>query len=280
MSGALRFEHISLGARFGTFGDAEIVCDYGVETNEPLPLDHPCVADMSFQGLLRVHGASSSFFLKTMLSADIDSLDHVGAGCHGLMLTAQGEIIDLIFVLRTGDLEYMLVTDAPVAEEAAEWLDSNSRVSDSNGRVFADVEVEDQGGSLSTLCMMGPGCSEMLDELAGADPVSPASFTGMLQKGLVFSDAIGSVPLMVATEPGLEGALLVWGSESGIAMLWHALMGFEELQAIGFDQLVSIKRSHGLWLEGVEDGRYLKPAEAGLGHLLRVGGGFVGAAAL
>ncbi len=375
-------EHVELGARFGTFGDIEIPLDYGVPADEPIPLNHPLLADGSYRGYIRVCGQDSAFFLQTMLSADISSLTRIGSSCHGLTLTAQGEIIALVFVLRTGDFEFIVATDAPVVEELVDWLDSNSRVSDANGRVFSGVEVSDQSDALASIELMGPACIEFLDELAGsggfwelaadgsadksdagsspdvgsssdvgpssdpdvgsspdASPSSDAgetavstdasdisiaaddsditiylspdslapddsltfatdmpdvtsrdaakthspdspSFSEMLADGLCYSEAIASIPIMLAVEPSLENNIILWASREAIKIIWRSLLGFEELQVVGFNQCKMIRQAHGLWLRDLEGQKYLSPAEAGLEELLRPDGAFVGASAL
>ena len=274
---ALKYEHAELGARFGTFGEAEVVLDYGIEVDEPLPLDHPLVCDLSFQGSIRVVGADAARFLQTLTTGDIDALDHVGACCHALALTAEAEVIDLVYVLRTGDYEFMLVVDAPVVSELVEWLGQACALKDDDGPVFPDVSVEDETGRLACLCLMGAGAQGVLLEFATRDE-TPA-LEKALSEGLYFGTAIGGQPMMVACDPEVEGSFLVYASRNIAIALWRALMGFEELQAVGFDQYVSIRRAHGLWLEGVDEGRYRTPAEAGLAHLLRPGGGYVGAGA-
>lgn len=270
---ALKAEHAELGARFGSFGDAEVVLDYGMPVDEPLPLDHPLALELSFQGTLRVWGADAMRFLQALTSADVEGLGHPGAGAYGLVLTSESEIVDLVRIVRTGDVEFLLVTDAPVTDEVLEWLGRFSTLEDAEGRLFPDVSIEDQTGQLAALGLMGPGGADILCELAGE---GASGLQSALSTGVYLGQDIGGLPMMVVTDFEVESTLSIYASRAVATALWRTLMGFLEVQAVGFDQYVSIRRACGLWLDGVEDGRYRTPDEAGLAHLLRSGGGYVG----
>ncbi|MGI6221880.1 MAG: hypothetical protein ACOYIP_08485 [Coriobacteriales bacterium] len=272
----LHDEHVRLGARFGSFGAWEVPLDYGIAFSETLPLDHPLIADVSYQGAIHVTGADSARFLQTMLTADICSLEVLGAGAPALALTPAGEVIDLLYVIRTGDAEYLIVASAPNTDEVVEWLTDHSAVADDEGRLFPDVSVHDQTGQLAAIVLMGPGYIDMLAEFAAA----PERVHGGWEAGMYLGSDIGGIPLMMVRVRECEDAAILYGAPAGLRALWEALLGFPELQAVGFDQLVLAARYHGLWLDGVEEGRYRTVAEAGLGHLVRPEGGFVGAAAL
>ena len=289
----LHAQHVQLGARFRAFGPAEVVADYGVAVDEPLPLDHPLMVDLSFQGAIRVFGVGAQRFLQAMLSADIQKLDRVGSSCYALMLTSEAYIIDVAYVVRTGEDEFMLVVDAPVVDECMEWMDNNSRIAMKGERVFPDVEVADQTGQLATIALMGPGTVQLLQELAGfrgagagaagvdADDAAGAiEMARDLEAGFHFDDRIANMPMMMLSDFEVEGSVLVYCPRQVAAPLWEALLGFEELQVVGLDQYVSIRRAHRTWLDSVEDGKYQTPQQAGLEHLLRESGGYVGARAL
>ena len=272
----LHDEHVRLGARFGSFGDWEVPLDYGIPMSEDLPLDHPLITDFSFQGTVHVTGADSARFLQTMLTADIEAIDVLGGSVPALALTPAGEVIDLIHVVRTGDAEYLLITNAPNTDEVVEWLTDHASVADDEGRLFPDVDVTDETGRLAAIALMGPGYIDMLASFASA----PERVYGGWEAGMFFGGEIGGIPLMMIRLRGLEDAAILYGSPEGLGALWDALLGFPELQAVGFDQLVLVARFCGLWLDGVDEGRYRTVAEADLGHLVRPSGGFVGESAL
>lgn len=278
----LHIEHERLGARFGMFGPAEVAEDYGIEFHEKLPLEQPLLTDLSFQGAIRVSGRDSARFLQGMLTADIGALETVGSSCYALMLMSDGYAIDVVFVARTGTGEYLLMVDAPVVDECFEWLDNNSRIALEGERVFPDVQVEDQTGKLATLCLMGPGVVAILEELAGVPKryIGDSEISRELASGIHFDSKIANVPMLMLADPAVEGSVLVYCSRPVVCPLWEALLGFGELQVVGFSQYVEIRERKGLWLKGVDGSICYTPAEAGLGHLLREGGGFVGARAL
>ena len=271
---ALKAEHAELGARFGSFGDAEVVLDYGIPVDEPLPLDHPLALELSFQGSIHVVGNDAARFLQALTSADVEGLGHPGAGVYGLVLTSESEIIDLVRIVRTGDAEFLLVTDAPVTGEVLEWLERFAALEDAEGKLFPGVSIEDQTGRLAVLGLMGAGGADILCELAGE---GASRLQSALSTGIYLGHDIGGLPMMIVADHEVESTLSIYASRAVATALWRTLMGFLEVQAVGFDQYVSIRRAHGLWLDGVEEGRYRTPDEAGLTHLLRPGGAYVGA---
>ena len=99
---------------------------------------------------------------------------------------------------------------------------------------------------------------------------------GGWEAGMYFGADIGGISVMMVRVREFENAAILYGASAGLRALWEALLGFPELQAVGFDQLVLVARHCGLWLDGVDEGRYRTVAEAGLGHLVRASGGFVG----
>ena len=275
-------EHAQMGARMGEFGDTEVVLDYGKKYNDPLPLQEPFVADLSFQGTIRVVGASGLSFLQAMLTADIQQLEAIGNSCFSLMLTSQAEIIDIVYVIRTGSDEYILMVDAPVLDECMEWLKNNAHLAVEGQRVFPEVEVEDQSGNLGIICLMGPGALEPLAALAGipANEIEQSDLAGGVRSGLCYTDAVGGLPMMIFSQPQVEGSMLLMQSPTATVALWQALLGFEQLQFMGFEQYVEVRKFCGLWLEGVSEGEYKTPQQAQLQSLLRKSGGFAGARAL
>ena len=70
----MRIEHDRLGARYVEYGEAEVVADYGIDYSIDLPLENPLLIDLSFQGMLRVSGPDSGYFLHTVISCDVASL--------------------------------------------------------------------------------------------------------------------------------------------------------------------------------------------------------------
>ena len=280
----LLFEHERLGARFGSFGDAVVALDYGIPVDEPLPLDHPLIADLSFQSVIRVAGTGSHGYLSALLTGDIAAMDHIGATGWSLVLDGEGRVFDVVLAMRTGDDEYLLMADAPAGRTVFGWMDALRRLR-LDGKVgsgdepaaellFGDVEVADQSGQLGAICLMGPDTAPMLDELCGGR--ASASEGLVAGRGLCFSDDIPAMPFMAVRDGSLEQSLVVFASRIATVALWQALLGFPELQVVGLDQYESIRRARGLWLDGIGDGARPTPVQAGIEGLLRPGGGYVG----
>lgn len=278
----LHSDHARLGARFGMFGPAEVVNDYGIEFHEKLPLEEPLLTDLSFQGTIMVSGHDSQRFLQGMLTADISALADVGRSCYALMLMSDAHALDIVYVARTGTEEYLIMADAPAEADCAEWLSNNSRIELEGEPLFPDVQVEDQTGKLATICLMGPGAVAILEDLAGVPKpyIGDSDIARDLERGIHLDDQIANVPMLMLADPAVEGSILVFCSRPVASPLWEALVGYGELQVVGFEQYVEIRKAKGLWLKGVDGSMLYTPSEAGLEHLLRDGGGFVGARAV
>lgn len=272
----MRREHDRLGARYIVYGGAEVVADYGIDYHIDLPLANPLLVDLSFQGMLRVSGPDSGFFLHTVLTCDVGSLTH-GHSSHALMLDGEGNVIDELLVICSGDDEYMLIVDAPVIDETFDWLKTIAAAVSARDGLFSEVQIGNESGALAMLAIMGPDRLSMLNELR-TEPNAP-DLSIQLGSGTCFTRSIGGIPMMLIADEPAE-TILVLCSREGAAALWQALLSFPELQAIGLRPYEQVMRDMGLWLDGLEEGRLLSVSESGLAHLLRETHDFVGASAL
>lgn len=269
-------EHERLGARFMEFGEHRVVADYGIDYAIDVPLENPLLMDLSFQSLIRVSGKDSGYFLHTVLTADINSLSQ-GNNCHSLMLDGEGNVIDQVLVVCSGDDEYMLLVDEPVASEVLSWLqDIASAVSAKNG-LFAAVKIEDAGDELAAISIIGPDRFEMLNELRTQENAPDMRI--QLGSGTCFTTAIGNIAMLMVSDEAAS-AIDIFTSPVGANALWQALLSFPDLQAIGFNAYKQVMGDFGLWLDGIEDGRYLSVSESGLAHMVRQQRDFVGANAI
>lgn len=272
---SLAREHASLGARFSDFGPYRVPCDYGPEETLDEMLDHPLLIDMSYQGLMRVSGQDSYYFLQTMCTSDIASLTAIGGFKLSLLLTSDAGIIDLIEVVKTGDEEFLIVANAPHAREVSAWLSANARISDDEGAVFPDLSVQDESGVLAQFVMIGPHVTDSLAELSGC------RFTDTPHNGTIHLFQIDDIPLMTVDENvGEHEGLRLFFPQHFAKRLWNALLAFPEIQVIGLGSYQRIRMAAHEYLPDMEGSGYLNPIEAGLAHLLRNERDFVGARAL
>ncbi len=234
--------------------------------------------DMSAVGKLRLSGASSHDFIRTMCTADTEPLGELGGVAASLILTSEAEIIDVVLVIRTGDNEYMITTNEENADEVFSWLEAHARIKDDQGPIFEGLEVSDESQTLADIVLFGPGSKAVLDELsAGTLDVAPK--TGKLS--MVQLDTVPVMLLQTPVLPGYDGeAYELFCSQTGANGIVYALMSFPEIDPMEMDEYVELRKKLGTWFSAAEDAAYTYPDEAGLMHLVRSEYDFVGAKAL
>jgi|GEM_PF-3038028 len=271
----LESEHRDLGARFGDFGPYEVPLDYGEAETLDDELDHPLLADASYQGLLRVSGKDAYLFLHTMCTADLSTLDSIGSFTPSLVLTGEGEVIDLIDIFVTGDDEYLIIANAPHAEELFAWLDAHSMLEDKEGKVFPDLELSDESGLLAQFVLLGPGAVVPLEDMA------ETPFERAPHDNAISLLKLDEVPAMVAhVEIENTDVYRIFVPSDRAALVWRSLLSFPEIQVIGLRNYQRILERASLLLPDMESPAYQTPSEAGMVRLLRNERDFVGAHAL
>ncbi|MDR3308229.1 MAG: hypothetical protein LBS58_04965 [Coriobacteriales bacterium] len=225
-------------------------------------------------GKLRISGADAGRFIATMTTANSERLALVGAAAPALLLTGEGEVIDVVMAIRTGDAEYMLTTSPSVAGEAFDWLLAHSKLCDGNGPVFPCLSITDETMSLAVAVLIGAGGRAVLDELVqGTLAASTMESLSLVQ--------LDTVPVMVLTYPFLkEEVFELYCAPGRWDAIEHVLLSFPEIDPIPLQHYLDARRAHGTWFAAAEDGAYRYPDEAGLAHLIRPDASYVGAAAL
>ncbi len=222
--------------------------------------------DMSEHGVTRIAGADALFFLRTMCSADFSAVVAVGDNVQGLFLNSQGEIIELATIFMTGDSEYLVLTSPQNHDELIEWLEAHSQIADEQGRVFPNLELDDQSDKLGVLMIYGPSGEDVLGRLKAAQG-----------KELLFLDfrieelayGIPSMPAFMLVAP------LTTASEVG-----ELLSGYLDLEVEYPDQFNERLLDAETMPASIYGDAYVKPKQAGLENLLRPEADFVGARAL
>src|SRR5215472_13710132 len=128
--------HSTLGARFSTISDSEVVMNYGEAGMEYAALhEQAAVMDLSFRSRLCVTGADRVRFLHGQATNDIKRLQ-TGEGCYAALVNAKGRMeSDLnVYCLRE---ELLLDFEPGLAESVSQRLDKYI--------VADDVQVIDVG---------------------------------------------------------------------------------------------------------------------------------------
>ncbi len=268
----LHVEHKNLGGRLSDFGPYVIAYDYGPLETVDDELDHPLLTDATYQGLLRVSGKDSYHFLQTMCTADILSLQEIGDHIYSLVLTGEAEIIDLIEVVKSGSYEFLIISDAPHAEELYEWFDAHAHLDDEQGPLFCDLVITNETGVLGQFVLWGPSSFSIIEKLAALDKEQ------FLHDGSLFMISWEHTPLMIVEE-SLSGisVLRIFFPIAFSIPFWRALLSFPELQVIGRKNYERLLSDAGILFPNATSASYLTPGEAQLEHLLRIDRDFVGA---
>ncbi|HBT95055.1 MAG TPA: hypothetical protein DEB24_02630 [Coriobacteriia bacterium] len=234
--------------------------------------------DMSAVGKLRLSGASSHDFIRTMCTADMEPLKELGGVVASLILTAEAEVIDVVLVIRTGDNEYMITTSEENSDEVFSWLAAHAEIKDEQGLIFEGLEVADESQTLADIVLFGPGSKAVLDELS-AGTLEDAPATGKLS--MVQLDTVPVMLLQTPVLPGCNGeAYELFCSQTGANGIVYALMSFPEIDPMEMDEYAELRKAAGTWFAAAEDAAYTYPDEAGLMRLVRSERDFVGAKAL
>jgi hypothetical protein len=226
-------------------------------------------------GRIRLSGASAALFIHTMTTVDISSLDEVGAAAAALILTGQGEIIDLVILARTGDTEYMLTTHPATKDEVFAWLEAHAELSDEAGSVFSQLELEDKTKDLKTVAVYGPAAHCIVNDLAGGE--LDAALLGRCV-GLCELDGL---PAFVFSYPLLEGGYFELSVAPNCApSLEHLLLSFSEIDPDSWEEYCAKRQAARTWFSGAEQSEYRRPDSPELSALMRTTRDFVGARAL
>lgn len=222
--------------------------------------------DISMSGAIRVVGNDAPRFVRTMYSGSMEHFDELFGVSQGMFLNAQGEVIDMCGVVRTGDDECLIMCSPDNLGELMMWLQAHAELEDDNGKIFPDVTVEDQSMKLAMMLIYGTPSNVLFDSLkqACADKVFMIACD--------FEHATYAIPRG-------PGHLLVVAPNVApqIGDFLNEALNVEVLQLGEYrDQLMS----SGQIAEGLDGAEYSKPQDLGLTSYLRDVHDFVGARAL
>lgn len=222
--------------------------------------------DLSEYGTLRIAGASASLFVQTMFTGSLEPLGTLFGYSCGLLVNGQGEVIDTVGVMRTGDDEYLMLTTPGNSEECLEWLQAHLEIEDSGERVFADTVVEDQSSLIAVLALYGAG--------------APAVFAS-LQK------ACGDQVLFMAAQPDegaygipMDPSYLLFVPINLASQIGDFLQSCLNLEVVDYEAFVAAAAQANRYNLMLQAPEYHTPAQLGVEHLLRPEHDFVGAKAL
>ncbi len=148
--------HQQAGAKIVPFAGYEMPVNYadGIIKEHLHTREKAGLFDVSHMGQIRVSGSNAALLLETLMPIDIVSLQP-GQQRYGLLLNAQGGIIDDLMVARIGENEFMLVVNA-----ACKINDFNHL----NNQLGSRLQLEMMPHQ-SLLALQGPAAAQVMQRL-------------------------------------------------------------------------------------------------------------------
>jgi len=115
--------------------------------------------DVSHMGEFKVSGPGAESLLQQLTPNDVSKLTPGRIQYSGL-LTESGTYVDDLLVYRLGEEEFLLVVNAANADKDFAWIE---------GRVSADVNLENVSADYGLLALQGPRAEEILSALTPID---------------------------------------------------------------------------------------------------------------
>lgn len=236
--------------------------------------------DVSQLGKIHLSGQSVYEFVRVMTTLDMHHLDASGRAGVALVLNAEGDIIDVVMVARTGSYEYIFITHPQTVGELTEWLQAHAKITSSEGTaVFEDIKVENKSRSVASFALYGPKALAILNELGQVD------LKAKLGKDKLGLMTIGELEVLVIRWPFLcsheEGAVYeVYLPAQGSEVFKEILLGFAEIDLEEFEAYKARRSTAQTWFTAAEEAAYIKPKSKSLQALMRLENDFVGARAL
>ncbi|MFQ5562975.1 MAG: glycine cleavage T C-terminal barrel domain-containing protein [Parvularculaceae bacterium] len=216
--------------------------------------NNAAVIDMGAITHYAVRGKESAVMLSRATSAPADSLE-LGEGARGVILDAEGGVIDLVETTRLADALFLLTTSRPHARRLK------------LGTRGFEVDVEDITGQIAAIGLIGP------DARAAAAAAGLETASGYLAaQGRVRGVETAARPIQIGAVSGVE---LIFPMEESLT-IWERLRRASAPTPIGLDAFEILRIEAGAPRPGVDftpaDAARSKeiirtPEELGLPHL-------------
>jgi len=268
---ALADRHAALGASFTDFGGWNMPVRYTSDLAEHHAVRTTAgLFDISHMAEFLVTGSGAAAFLDYALAGRISTMK-IGKAKYSLLLDETGGVIDDVIVYRTGDDDFLVISNAGNRALVAEAFVART--------AHISAVVEDISDQMSLIAVQGPRAREIVEATVDVTDVAPALADlgyyawsqGRFQGEKLFIARTGytgedGFELMVpnALAPALWDALLAAGEPLGLVPAGLAARDTLRLEA-------------GMPLHGHELSTAIRPAQAGLGRVVSADKGeFVG----
>ncbi|MGE4170736.1 MAG: glycine cleavage system aminomethyltransferase GcvT [Candidatus Margulisiibacteriota bacterium] len=255
----LHNEHLALKAKMTPFAGFDMPVWYSSIQEEHRAVRQSAgLFDISHMGVLRLTGPNTQAFLQTLICNDVaKALAHKMV--YGMMLNADGMILDDIMVGYCDDGSFYLVVNASNKAKILAWMAQHN----TDG-----VQIEDQGPTHGFMALQGPKALAMATELF-------PEIQDMPRFGL---KRLSPTVLVMRTGYTGEDGVEILVANAACPQVWKALLSKGAIPC-GLGARDSLRIEAGLPLYGHELSESIHPHMTRYGWVVK-GSGFIGQAAL
>lgn len=283
--------HAALGASFTDFGGWDMPLKYGSELAEHRAVREAAgIFDLSHMGEVRVTGAGAAAFLDYALVAKYSTMK-VGKAKYGVIVNAEGYLLDDLITYRIGEEEFLIVPNASNTPVVVAALTERLETFLTEVEPGADVRMVDESGDTSLIAVQGPNSQDII--LTALDKGADGTFGPRTTSADAADDAetrtvgeavaeLGYYAWMPVTIAGIDLVLARTGytGEDGFELyvpniaatrLWDTLMtagAGHGLVPAGLAARDSLRLEAGMPLYGNELTLTTTPFDVGLGRMI------------
>jgi len=249
LESALLEVHRAEGATLGTYYGCTLPAHYGsVEAEYRAARESVALADTNFHAVSRFEGPDRARYLNAVLTSNVRDLTP-GHGTIGLLLNAQGHILDEIETLA---LEDSILAISYVSAGAATYAHLEKFI------IMDDVTLTDLTASTGSLAISGPRAAELLLARTGVDLKTMAVHDHVTAQ-------FAAIPCRIVRRafPGVE----IFVKREHLAALWTGLRAAIAQfggRPIGYEAINVLRLEAGQPMAGVDFDEKQIPHEAGL----------------
>lgn len=165
----------------------------------------------------------------------------VGENSCEVILRGDGLCLGVVLVTRTGDTEYLLISEYHKMEIIYAWLNFVKDVEQDGFKPYADLTIVDQSGALTPLVLVGEHASNILQDYVEEELPSAGKLSSCLLDK--------HIPALVANLNLLHSSLFLILVQPNFApTFWRSLMSFNKITPCGKDDLEPLFKKDCVWI--------------------------------
>ena len=258
--------HVALGASMSPFGGFDMPIQYKGITEEHNAVRTACgVFDVSHMGEIRITGPDAERFVNYIFSNDVIPA-HPGQCLYGMMLNAEGGVVDDLLVYKFATDAYLLVINASNIAKDERWIEDRARdaVPGRTDGTHFEVDINFLSEFTDELAVQGPEAENVMRDVLGIDCSDLAFYTF---KTTTFQ---GHEILVSRTGYTGEDGFELYCQPSLTDTLWRALLDSGRCEPCGLGCRDTLRFEVALPLYGDELAEDITPLEAGLSMFVKL----------